>query len=246
VVSSTHGVSIHILDDDSLLNIFYLYRLSLSDEDGDTLGDTTRIFRGTGEWVPPRQWWYKPAHVCQRWRNIILGSAFYLGVSLVCTNGTPVADMMAHSPPLPLIIDYFEEYLDIASKDEEGAVLALKKRDRVCCICLRMPSGSLLKLITPVIDGEYPILEYLIVHSQDPDSILMFPETLQAPNLRHLLLGGFNLLIGSRLLTNAVGLVTFVFIMTRPDTYLYPSTLLHWLSFMPKLETLMIYFSFPI
>ena len=109
----------------------------------------------------------------------------------------PVTDMTAHSPPLPLIVDYFEEYRDIASKDEEAAVLALKKRDRVRCICLRMPSRSLLKLITSVVDWEYPILEYLSVHSRDPDLILTFPETLQAPNLRHLSLGGFNLPIGS-------------------------------------------------
>ena len=32
--------------------------------------------------------------------------------------------------------------------------------------------------------------------------------------------------------------------MTRPDIYFYPSTLLHWLSFIHKLEALMIYFLF--
>ena len=46
--SSTHAVSIHIFDDDSLLNIFYLYRLYLFDEDDDTLGDNARIFEGQG------------------------------------------------------------------------------------------------------------------------------------------------------------------------------------------------------
>jgi hypothetical protein len=28
--------------------------------------------------------------------------------------------LLAHSPPLPLIIDYFEEDRDIAAEDEEG------------------------------------------------------------------------------------------------------------------------------
>ena len=241
---STHTVSIHIIDDDSLLNVFYFYRLSLFDEDYDTLGNIARIFRGTGEWGHGR-WWYKPAQVCQRWRNIILGSASYLGISLVCMNGTPVADMVAHSPPLPLVIDYFEKYCDIAAKDEEGAVLAFKKRDRVRCMCLRMAPTSLRKLIARIVD-EYSILEYLLVHSQDHDSILMFPETLQAPRLRHLALCGFNLSKGTRLLTSAVGLVSLAFIVTNPDTYFYPNSLLHWLSFMPQLETLIIYFSFPI
>ncbi|KAI0276410.1 hypothetical protein BGY98DRAFT_986246, partial [Russula aff. rugulosa BPL654] len=53
---------------------------------------------GRGYWVEER-WWYRLAHVCQRWRNLILGSATYLGLCLVCTYGTPVADMLAHSPP---------------------------------------------------------------------------------------------------------------------------------------------------
>jgi hypothetical protein len=55
------------------------------------------------------RWWYRLAHVCQRWRNLILGSASYLGLSLVCTNGAPVENMLAHSPPLPLTVDYMQK-----------------------------------------------------------------------------------------------------------------------------------------
>jgi hypothetical protein len=100
---STSTSSIHILDDDSLLHVFYLYRPFLLGEDE---GEADRLYGGTRDWVRGR-WWYGLAHVCQRWRNVILGSASYLGVSLICTYGTPVADMLAHSPPLPLVIDYF-------------------------------------------------------------------------------------------------------------------------------------------
>jgi hypothetical protein len=59
----------------------------------------------------------------------MLGSASYLGVSPVCTFGKPVADMLAHSPPLPLAIDYFLEGRHITAMTtdyEEGAILALK------------------------------------------------------------------------------------------------------------------------
>ena len=62
----------------------------------------------------------KLAHVCQRWRNLILGSASYLDLCLVCTSGKPVADMLTLSPPLPLIIDYDSENGDIGAEDEEG------------------------------------------------------------------------------------------------------------------------------
>jgi hypothetical protein len=72
--------------------------------------------------------------------------------------------MLAHSPPLPLVVDYFRghEYSDIAAEDEEGLILALEQRDRVRRIRLRMGITNLQKFIT-TISGEYPILRYLIV-----------------------------------------------------------------------------------
>ena len=240
MVNSPGSASIHILDDDSLLHIFYLYRPFVLGKDND---DDAHLL-GDGRWICGR-WWYKPAHVCQRWRNIILGSSFYLDVSLVCTNGTPVADMLAHSPPLSLVVDYLQEYRDITAEDEDGIILALKQRDRIRRVRLQMSSTILQKLIG-AIDEEYPILEYFIMHSEDPNSILIFPKNFQAPHLYHLALGGFTLPIGSRLLTTTAGLVTLLVIMTRRSTYFHPNTLLRWLSFMPQLETLGIVFSRPI
>ena len=124
--------SIHILDDDSLLNVFHLYRPFLFGEDEEDEFD--RIAGGNERWDRGR-WWYKLAHVCQRSRNVVLGSAAYLDVSLVCTNGTPITDMLAHSPPLPLVVDYaLDEDEDMAAEDEEGAILALKQYDpRLSC-----------------------------------------------------------------------------------------------------------------
>ena len=34
-------------------------------------------------------------------------SSPHLGLCLVCAYGTPVADMLVHSPPLTLVIDYY-------------------------------------------------------------------------------------------------------------------------------------------
>ena len=78
-------------------------------------------------------------------RNLILGSASYLGLGLVCTYGMPVADMLAHSPPLPLVIDY--ERTDVTAEDEEAIILALEQRDRVRRICFDIPVLKLQKLI---------------------------------------------------------------------------------------------------
>ncbi|KAI0277833.1 hypothetical protein BGY98DRAFT_594254 [Russula aff. rugulosa BPL654] len=230
--------SIHILDNDSLLNMFYIYRLTILD------GDVTVVLRKGRQWAGEK-WWYKLAHVCQRWRNLILGSVSYLGLCLVCTFGTPIADMLDHSPPLPLIIDYDEEDAYITAEDEEGIILSLEQRDRVRRIRLRLPVQTLQKLIM-AINEEYPNLENLMLGSPGQgDAILILPDTLQAPHLRHLLLAGFSLPIGSRLLTTAVGLVTFRLIIVHPTTYFHPHTLLRWISFMPQLEILVVSFLFP-
>jgi hypothetical protein len=154
--------------------------------------------------------------------------------------------MLAHSPPLPLVIDY---KCDPTSGDEEGAFLALKQHDRVRRVRLSMPAASLQKLIE-VMDDEYPILEYMILAiggpPYDTSSILILPETLQAPHLRHLTLSAFALPMGSRLLSTAVGLVSLCLYMDVQSTYFHPNALLHWISHMPQLETLVIAFFLPV
>ena len=243
---SPHTASIHILDDDSLLNVFYLYRPFLLGEDDED--EESHFWGGGRRWVRGR-WWYRLAHVCQRWRNVLLGSATYLDLSLVCTMGTPVADMLAHSPPLPLVIDYDQKSsaTDATAEDEEGALLAFKQRDRVHRVRLLMPVANLQKLVAAM-DGEYPILEYLVIWNliEDNSSILTIPETLQAPHIRLLSLTGFALPIRSQLLANAVSLITLSLAMNHPSTYLRPNILLQWLSSMPQLENLAISLAFPV
>jgi hypothetical protein len=239
--NSPHTASIHILDNDSLLNIFHLYRPAIFDGDEDNI---VHIKGGKG-WKRER-WWYKLAHVCQRWRILILGSASYLGLCLVCTWGTPVADMLAHSPPLPLDIDYFNLRLGIAAEDE--IILALKQRDRVRRIRFGMGVwNSIKKLIMAIDEGYYPVLEYLVMENprEFRKKTLMLPETFHAPRLRHLLLFGFALPMGSRLLTTAVGLVMLALGVAHRSAYFQPNTLLQWLSLMPQLEKLLIVFAGP-
>ena len=158
--NSSHIAWIHILDDDFLINIFYLYRPPIFDGDES---DQVRAFGGKG-WRGER-WWHNLAQVCQRWRILLLGSASYLGLCLVCTWGTPVADLLAHSPCLPLVIDYDDEDRYFSADEEERMIPALRQRDRVHRIRLRMPVSIMQKLIM-AIDDEYPILEYLILESQ--------------------------------------------------------------------------------
>jgi len=156
-----------------------------------------------------------------------------------------VADMLAHSPPLPLVIDY--EYHDITAEDEEAITLVLEQRDRVRRIRFGIPVLKLQKLIM-AIDGEYPTLEHLIVGDlpEEKSIVIFLPETLQAPRLRHLTIGcSIRIPIRPPLLGAAGGLVILYFSMFHPSTYFQPTVLLQWLSLMPQLEILLIFFYFP-
>jgi hypothetical protein len=162
-------ISIYILDDYSLLNMFYLYRPSFRGEDTD---DFNHFQGGRGRWVQGR-WWYQLAHVCQIRRKLILGSASYLDLSLVCTNGTPVENMLA------LTIDYIGED-GITAEDEEGVLLTLEQRHRVHHLRFVFPVQNLQKLVMAIKRGiSYPGILYLIVyHLTKNSTLLVLPETL--------------------------------------------------------------------
>jgi hypothetical protein len=186
----------------------------------------------------PEQWWYKLAQVCQRWQKILLGSASYLDLCLICTYGTPVADMLAHSPSLPLVIDFFHVHWGITTEDEEGVILALERRDRVR---LLIPARNMRNLITSI-EGEFPALECLIMRLDEANTAYDMPG-LQAPHLRNLILKGFVLPLRSPLLATAVGLVTLGLDMFRND-YFRPNILLQILqsiSSLSQLETLFLF-----
>ena len=154
--------------------------------------------------------------------------------------------MLAHSPSLPLTVDYISED-GITAEDEEGILLALEQRHRVRHLRLHLPVQNLQGLVM-AIDEEFPILEYLIVSRwwKDSTTFLTLPQSLQAPHLRHLMLRGFACPIRSPLHPTAAGLVTLFLVIIHPSTYFQPDILLQWISFMPQLESLEIAFSFPV
>ena len=239
---------IHILDDDSILIIFSCCRPVILDAKNES--DDTEILGG-GKWNRER-WWHRLIQVCRRWRILLLNSAFHLQVSLVCTRGTPVADMLAHSPPaVPLIIDHFDlKNRDLTAEDEKGIILALQHRDRVRRIRIIKPTPILQKLII-ALDGEFPILESLLIWHQryyrpviEPTTNCNFPETFRAPRLHKVMLKNFATPIESPQLTTMGNLVTLFLTKIPFSAYFHPNALLQRLSAMPQLETMWIGFNF--
>jgi hypothetical protein len=236
---------IAILDDYSLLNVFYLYRLACLECNDDKAYMSERI-SGGGGWAR-EHWWCTLVRVCPKWRHIIFGSPSYLRLCIVYTSGAPVADMLAHPPffqlQLPLVIEYIHKGLDahIAPKDKQEIILALQHRCRVRRIRLHAPySGTVFRAL----DGEFPILECLYLKIPNEHHVNWEPpRTFQTPCLRQLVLNNIICPLQSLLLTPAAGLVTLS--LTRicePDKF-SPNDLLQRLSLMPRLETLRIGFS---
>jgi hypothetical protein len=181
----------------------------------------------------------------------VLESATHLRLALVCARGTPVADMLKHSPPLPIIIDHVDQDYDITEEDENGIIHALQHRDRVRRIRLRK-SAPILDRLVSALDGDFPILDFLFVRSQQHvrpaikhDMTLKFPETFRAPSVLDLLLMHFYISIGSPLLTDMRNLVTLSLNLIPSSAYFHPDALLQRLSGIPQLKILGIIFNSP-
>ena len=226
--------AISALNHDVLLDIFHWYRL----------GNTTNGFdRG---WNLER-WWFKLIHVCQAWRHLILASPTSLNLHLLCTYGTPVTTMLAHFPPLPLIVYYPGGLEDAAGKDEEDVLFLLQHRERVRRIHVGPPAASLLGLLDSM-DGEYPALQHLVIRSHTKKASvalsrgLELPAKLRAPLLRRLTLFDVRPPPGSELLRLAEGLVTLKLLDVADSLEAQPAHLVAQLARMAQLERLVVHF----
>jgi len=154
--------------------------------------------------------------------------------------------MLAHSPPLPLILNYLDANRDVSVEDENAMLLALQYRDRVRRIGLTMP---LRKLLNPIIamDGQFPMLERLFIWPRSQDNLsLMLPTRLQAPHLRMFSLTSVVLPMRSPLLTTTVSLVELGLWDMPLLAHFHPNDLVARLSAMPQLESLSIGFKSPV
>ncbi|KAI0300369.1 hypothetical protein BC826DRAFT_674582 [Russula brevipes] len=77
-------VTIDMLPDDALLEIFSFYR-------------EETMYNVDFTWM-----WEILVHVCSRWRNIIFASPRRLDLRLLCSNRTPVKTSLDMWPPCPL------------------------------------------------------------------------------------------------------------------------------------------------
>ncbi|KAH8991276.1 hypothetical protein EDB92DRAFT_1946072 [Lactarius akahatsu] len=218
------------LNDDILLSIFDYYRLDKENAWNVRLG------------------WCKLTHVCQEWRYLIFESAFHLDLHILCTNGTPIVETLDHIPSLPIFVNYQFTNKTIREQDELGILHALRLRDRVRSIDLRLPSSILHKYLM-LMEEPFPRLEHLslsVTVDQIIITTLILPKTFLAPNLCHLILFGVGLPKRLRFLTSVVSIITLELRIIRASGYFSPRLLVARLQSLHQLEELSIGISIPI
>jgi hypothetical protein len=189
--------------------------------------------------------WCTLSHVCRTWRHLIHQSSFYLNMQIYFTNGALPLDMLAHLPPLPLVIDYWSGE---AAEVDTGLLHAIQQRDRIRRIVLRAPAATLSALIVPM-DEPFTRLETLSLFSRtesEEGASLVLPRSFLAPNLRHLELRGIYLPTGLSLLTSTHSLVTLKLTDIQAPGYFTPDNLVAQLQYVLQLEEVYIGFSAPI
>ena len=144
---STGHVTIDILPDDILLEIFHFCQL-----EGMSKFDVT--------WE-----WEKLVHVCRRWRHLVFASPRHLDLRLVCTLRTRAREMLDIWPAIPIIINYSND--PGPKRSISNVIDALEHHDRVCEIRLGDLTSSQLEGFAVATQKQFPRLTFLEFGSRD-------------------------------------------------------------------------------
>ena len=162
-----------MLPDESLLEIFDLYR------------EETILSHVQAVWG-----WTTLAHVCQRWRAIILASPQLLHLRVTCSPRTPVKTSLDIWPPFPLAV-ICVTVETVNEKGEENIAAALEHRDRISDLHIFDNRGSSLKRWVVAMQEPLPVLADLYLGTFHGESAVVLPDEFlggSAPCLRSFLL----------------------------------------------------------
>jgi hypothetical protein len=147
------------LPDDVLLEIFDAYR--------QDMGVQHKVWNS-------KNGWFRLAHVCRSWRRAVFLSPSRLHVHLLFTPDRSAGAMvLKRLPPLPVLIDCDSSYW--TEKEDRLALAAIKHRNRVRGITLRMPH-TYTAMLRKLLNTPFPNLESLDFCSL-LDSGLVLPAT---------------------------------------------------------------------
>ncbi|KAI0288913.1 hypothetical protein BC826DRAFT_651389 [Russula brevipes] len=218
-----HPITIDILPDDVLLEIFNVY--------------TNENSRG----------WHTLVHVSRRWRSIVFASTHRLNLQLRCTPTTPVKEMSGIWPPLPIIVEGSRGRVSRA-KGADNIVAALGHPDRVRRIDLWDTPESDSKRLAAAMKEPFPELTHLNLGTTEANTVPVLPDSFlggSAPRLQTLRLFGIPFPAVPKLLSSASGLVELRLWGIPHSGYIVPEAMVTGLSALTRLKRLSIGFLSP-
>jgi len=222
-------VTINMLPDDVLLDIFDFYRMEVTN------------------YVGPTYTWHRLAHVCRRWRDVVFASPNRLDLRILCTERTPVRELLDIWPHLPIVIRYWLYSTSSSSfpLPQASAVTALEHHDRICELQLSHLTPSLLSMLATALQEPYPPLTTLELWSDEETAPVLSDTFLggSAPRLERIWLEGVAFPALPKLLLSTGGLVSLLLDKIPLDTgYISPEVMATTLSKLTKLKFLRIEF----
>jgi hypothetical protein len=218
-------VTIEILSDDALLEIFKSYLANRSQHGN----------------------WYTLMHVCRRWRYLVLASPRHIGLRIVCTENAPAREMLQVYPALPIAIcQHSTEWIEGGT---DNILAALKHHDRACEMDLNVPRRLWERFAAAL---RFPVPELTFLHLKlyfldDGPAPALSDSFLggYAPRLQTLQLECITFLALGRLLSSTSNLVELSLWDIPNDPYLSPAEMFSTLSSLTRLEILNLGFDSP-
>jgi hypothetical protein len=226
--------TIDMLPEDTLLVIFYFYRLDAMMQ----------------SWQSPWRW-HRLAHVCRKWRHVISMSPRHLDLRILCKSGAPIESVLDSWPTLPL----FVRYDGPESKSlPNNIIAALRRPGRVYEIDLVLP-GLLFGSLVEVIQEPFQTLECIRITfkgvtgppSSSPPPVHNPFLGGSAPHLREIKLDGFALPFSAmrQVLLSTNNLVDLHLAKIPNDSYFSAEDLVTGLSTLVQLKRLTVSFHSP-
>ena len=137
-------VTIDMLQDDVLLEIFDFYRNLVIESDG--------------------MWnWQKLLHICRRWRYLVLASPRRLDLQIECDRRTPTRKVLDIWPPFPISIHSCPSSME-GTRGNHNIFAALQRCNRISRIDFRFITCTEVEQFAAAMDEPFPVLTDICIH----------------------------------------------------------------------------------
>jgi hypothetical protein len=225
-------ITIEMLSEDILLEIFDFYRLN-----------AVKQSRGS-PWK-----WHRLAHVCRKWRHIISMSPRRLDLQILCTSGASIERILGSWPTLPLIVR-FKGHPESHSLPNNIAA-ALRHPDRLCELDLDVTGPIARSIVDESMQQPFQALKCIRITAKDAmrPSLLVRSAFLGGcvQHLRELKLDGVAIPFPAirQVLLSTNNLIDLHLSNIPNDVYFTPDDLVTALSTLIQLESLTVGFHSP-